>query len=205
MITLVIIVITGLVSVQAFSNHELFLRLRFNAYVTRNQKQWYRLGSYALLHADWMHLIVNMFVLYSFGQQVELEYRAYFGPIGMLFYVLLYTSSVVMSIIPSYEQQKNNPVYNSVGASGAVSAVLFAQVLFDPLGQVALYGIIPMPSILFAVVYLGYSWYMGKQGRDNINHHAHFFGAVYGMLFTVLLDKQIAVNFWELIKYKYFG
>ena len=131
-ITWCIIIITVLVSISAFRNSELFSRLRFNPYIIRETKQWYRFFSYGLLHADWAHLAINMFVLYSFGEQVELLMKYYFGVKGIFYYIILYVGGIVLSVVPSFEKHKNDSWYNAVGASGAVSAVLFSSIVFFP-------------------------------------------------------------------------
>ena len=111
--------------------------------------------------------------------------------VGSLFFLLLYLSSIVIASISTLYKHKNNHYYNAVGASGAVSATVFASIFFDPLNPVYLFLIpIPIPGIIFGLAYLAYSHYMAKNSRDNINHEAHFYGAVYGMLFPLLIDVQ---------------
>jgi len=119
-ITIIIIAITAIVSVLAFSNHELFRRLAFNAYDIKHFKNSYRFLTYALVHADWIHLLVNMMVLYSFGRIVETYYGFYFGLKGSLYYVLLYVGGAALSTLPSYGKHKDDYSYTAVGASGAV-------------------------------------------------------------------------------------
>ncbi|MCB0395739.1 MAG: rhomboid family intramembrane serine protease [Flavobacteriales bacterium] len=204
MITYIIIAGTALFSIQAFQKHDLFLKHTFNPYIVNRNREWHRFFTHALLHADWTHLLVNMLVLYFFGPTVEKAYQMNFGLVGSLYFVLLYVGSVVVSIYPTFEKHRNNPGYNSVGASGAVSAVVFASILFHPERNICLWGILCLPAILWSVLYLVYSWQMGKRGRDNINHSAHFFGAVFGILFTILLDTDIAVRFYQTIRFLYF-
>lgn len=191
-ITWLIIAITAIVSFSAFNNNELFSRLRFNPYIIRERKQWYRFLSYGLLHADWMHLIVNMFVLYSFGVQVELFMVYFFGAKGMLYFALLYIGALAMSVIPSYEKQKHNIYYNAVGASGAVSAILFSSIIFYPDSKIIFMFIpFPIPAVLFGIIYLVYSAVMAKKATDNIGHDAHFWGAIFGILFTIALKPAL--------------
>src|SRR5664280_2827911 len=99
-ITWIFILITCAVSIPAFSNHALFSRLRFNPYIILETRQWYRFFSYGVLHADWTHLLINMFVLYSFGTNVELMMNVVFGLKGNLYYVLLYVGGIFLSVVP---------------------------------------------------------------------------------------------------------
>ncbi len=196
--TLYIVIITALVSIVAFSNHELMDKLIFNPYAVKNNKQWYRLVTCGLLHADFFHLFINMFVLYSFGSAVEIYYSYAFGSAGSYLYILMYVSSIFAANVSTLFKFQNNPNYNSLGASGAVSAVLFTSILFNPYSKVYLYGIIGLPGILMGGAYLAYSYYMTKrETSDHINHEAHFYGAVYGMLFTVVFKPVLLVLFFK--------
>ncbi len=194
-VTLVIILITVVVSVLAFSNQELFRRFVFNAYDIKHFKNTYRFLSYALIHGDWIHLLVNMMVLFSFGRIVEQYYGFYFGLKGILYYLLLYVGGTALSTLPSYGKHKDDYSYTAVGASGAVSAVVFASIVFDPLNKIYIF-LIPfgIPAIIFGILYLVYSWYMGKKNIDNIGHDAHFWGAVFGFVFTILLKPVLLLQ-----------
>jgi membrane associated rhomboid family serine protease len=138
-----------------------------------------------------MHLFVNMFVLYSFGRVVEFYYSSVFGEAGHWVYLMLYISGIVAANASTQFKYQNSSYYNSLGASGAVSAVLFTSILFAPFTKVYIYGIIGMPGIVMGALYLGYSYYMAKKQTDNTNHEAHFYGAVYGILFTIVLKPEI--------------
>jgi membrane associated rhomboid family serine protease len=194
-VTIVIILITAIVSVLAFNNRELFRRLVFSPYDIKHFKNSYRFLSYGLIHADWVHLLVNMLVLYSFGRVVELYYVDLFGNKGFLYYVLLYVGGISLSTLPSYGKHKDDYSYSAVGASGAVSAVVFASIIFDPLSKIYIFPLpIGIPAILFAFLYLAYSWYMGKKNIDNVGHDAHFWGAVFGFVFTIILKPALFMN-----------
>jgi membrane associated rhomboid family serine protease len=196
--TLYIVIVTCLVSLLGFSNQEVNSKLLFNPYSVKHFRQWYRMVSCGLLHADFMHLFINMFVLYSFGNAVEYYYALAFGKAAPYLYLLMYVSSIFAANVSTYFKQQNNPHYNSLGASGAVSAILFASILFNPYSKVYLYGIIGLPGILMGAAYLAYSYYMTKrESADNINHEAHFYGAVYGMLFTVVFKPMLLVFFFK--------
>jgi membrane associated rhomboid family serine protease len=193
--TILLIVITSAISILGFRNKDVFDKLQFNPYQVYHKKQWHRLITHGFLHADWVHLFVNMFVLYFFGTSVErnFEQLAAAGIIKspILTYVLLYFASMVFATVTTLAKQKDNIWYNSVGASGAVSAVLFTHIFFSPLQMLYIYFIIPIPGIVFGVLYLGYSHYMSKRSGDNINHDAHFIGAVFGFLFPLLIDPKL--------------
>ncbi len=197
MITYAILGITTLVSFAAFSNGELLRKLLFNAVEIFSYNQWYRLFSYGLVHADFTHLLFNMFVLYSFGSALENQYFPYlFGSNAGLVTGLLYFSALPASTLFSYFKHKHDFSYNALGASGAVSAIVFAGILISPLSSLYIMFIpFPVPSFIFGALYLAYSWYMSKKGRDNIGHDSHFWGAVYGIVFMLVLKKELAIHF----------
>lgn len=199
-VTIIIIAITVIVSLIAFNNREIFRRLAFNAYDIKHYKNSYRFLSYALIHADWIHLFINMMVLYSFGRVVEEYYAMLFGAKGILYFILLYVGGTALSTLPSYGKHKDDYTYTAVGASGAVSAVVFAFILFDPLGKLTLFPIpIGIPAIIFGVMYLLYSAYMGKKNIDNVGHDAHFWGAVFGFVFTIILKPELIVRLYSIL------
>jgi membrane associated rhomboid family serine protease len=199
-VTIVIILVTVAVTILAFSNHELFRRLAFNAYDIKHFKNSYRFVSYALIHADWIHLLINMMVLYSFGRVVETYYGFYFGNKAIFYYVLLYIGSTALSTLPSYGKHKDDYTYTAVGASGAVSAVVFASIIFDPLSKIYLFLIpIGIPAIIFGGLYLVYSWYMGKKNIDNVGHDVHFWGAIFGFVFTIMLKPSLLNNLFSVL------
>jgi len=205
-ITLAIISITAIVSVISFSNREVYKRLMFNAYDIRHFNNGYRFFSYALVHADWVHLFINMMVLYSFGQVVEAYYGLIFGTKGIFYYILLYVAGVVLSTTPAYGKHKDDYSYNAVGASGAVSAVVFASIFLNPLSRIYLFMLpIGIPAIIFGALYLIYSGYMSKKNMDNIGHDAHFWGAIFGFLFTMALKPVLIISFWERLQGLFVG
>lgn len=195
--TLTIILITCVVSLLAFRDHAIYSKLIFNPYIIYKNKEWFRFIGSGLIHADAFHLLVNVFVLYVFGSVIEESFEALFPGKAMLYYLMLYVGGMMASVIPSYLKNRNNPGYNALGASGAVSAVVFSYILLFPLRKLCLYGILCLPGIIFGALYLFYCYYMGKKGRDNINHDAHMWGAIYGFFFTVLLKPQLFLNFFD--------
>ncbi len=195
MITWFIIGVTVLVSYMAIQNPELASKLQFNAAHIIHRKEYYRLVSHAFIHANWMHLGVNMMVLYFFGRNVETYLAYYFGNKATAYFLLLYFGGILASNIWSLIKNQNNYYYNAVGASGAVSAVLFATIFFDPWGLLYFFAIVPIPGILFALGYLVYSYQMSKKQHDNVAHDAHFLGAVFGFVFPILLKPGLFERF----------
>ena len=197
MITLIIIIITSAVSILCFRGMLNINALKFNAYDTLHRNQWYRMLSYGLVHGSWGHLFFNMLTLYFFGTVVERYFQAAFGHSnGITLYVILYMSAIVVSTIGDLVKYRDTPGYSAVGASGAVSAVLFASILFEPEMGIYIYLIpIPVPGYIFAPLYLLYCWYMARKNIDNIGHTAHFWGAVYGLAFPLFFRPDILHHF----------
>ncbi len=195
--TILIIIIASVFSVVAFQQPELMYRYNFNAYQVYHRKQWYRVFTHAFLHANWEHLIINMIVLFSFGTSLWRYFYIYFGKNLLALYLGLYIGGIIISTIFTLIKQKDNSNYNAVGASGAVSAVVFACIFFAPMHKILFFGIVPVPGILFGVIYLGYSYYMSKRNVDNIGHDAHFWGAVYGFVYPILLKPSLLSNFFN--------
>lgn len=196
--TYVIIAITAVVSLIAFNRADIFDKLKFNAYLIHKKREWHRFLSYGLIHADLMHLLINMFVLYSFGLIVEAYFEHYFGPRALVYYLLLYVGGIAFSTLYDFGKHKNDPYYNAIGASGAVSSVVFSSIILYPGGKIFLFFIpIGIPAPIFGILYLLFSAYMAKKAKDNIGHNAHFYGALFGIVFTLLIDLNIARNFFE--------
>jgi membrane associated rhomboid family serine protease len=198
MITYIIIAITAFVSITSMENYVLKSKMMFNPYAISHHREWWRFFSNGLIHADWMHLIFNMLSLYMIGIYVESAYSSddVYGEKGKLFYVLLYVGGLVMSSLYSFEKNKNNIYYNALGSSGAVSAVIFAFIVLEPTARLGLMFIpIPIPAYLFGLIYLGVEYYLGKRGQSNIGHDAHFWGAVFGVVFTILLKPSLFNDF----------
>jgi membrane associated rhomboid family serine protease len=185
-ITTAIIIANVAASFYAFNNQEVMYKYMHNPYSIARRGQYYRWLTSGFIHADTMHLFFNMFTLYFFGRYLEYSFKAqYSSTTGGLLYLLLYLTAIVLSDVPNYNKHKNNPNYNSLGASGGVSGVLFACIMLQPWMQIYVY-FIPMPGILYAVLYVWYSIWMGRRGYDNINHSAHLYGGLVGVLFMVI-------------------
>jgi membrane associated rhomboid family serine protease len=185
-ITLIIIIITVLVSLGGFSNQKVINDLIFYPPAVSQQKQWYRFFSCGLIHADFGHLLFNMLSFYFFGRFVESAFVQFFPESGKWLFLIMYVSALLVSLLPTYLKHKNNYSYRSLGASGAVSAVIFAGLIIAPTEKIYLFFIpIGIPGFIFAPLYLLLTAYMDKRGGDSINHSAHLWGALYGVLFIV--------------------
>jgi len=199
-VTVVLIFITVLISIFSWKNGYLFDKLRFNASHVAYDKEYYRMFTYAFLHGDAAHLFINMFVLWMFGKLVEDTYAYWWGIYGVALYLLLYLTAIVISTLSDVKKHKENYNYNAVGASGAVSAVVFASILIYPLQKIYILFIpIGIPAFIFGILYLIYSTYMSKRQKDNIGHNAHFWGGVYGFLFAILFKKSLIITFFAQI------
>jgi membrane associated rhomboid family serine protease len=195
MITLLIILVTCVVSIVSFRNHRLMDDLILWPPALSRSREYYRLVSYGLVHADGAHLFFNMFTLYFMGRAMEPIFTEAMGTLG---FVTFYIGGLLFSILPSYLKNRRNASYRSLGASGAVSAIMFAFVLISPWTSFYVF-IVRMPAIIFAVLYVAYSVYMDKRGGDNVNHSAHLWGAAYGILFTIALEPGLLPRFFELL------
>ncbi|WP_295865263.1 rhomboid family intramembrane serine protease [uncultured Xanthomonas sp.] len=193
-VNLILIVLTVLVSWAAFNNRRLLDRLILWPPAIDRHKQYDRLVTYGFIHADFPHLLFNMVTLYFFGGPIEVLMERMTG--NMLVYPLFYLSALVVSILPSYLKNQKNPNYMSLGASGAVSAVLFAFILMAPWTGIFFFFIpIPIPAILYAVFYVGYSIWMERRGGDNVNHSAHLAGAAFGVMFLLIMEPSVLQHF----------
>jgi membrane associated rhomboid family serine protease len=197
-ITLLLIAITAIVSFMAFSNGQLFDKLRFNAYYIKHDRQWYRFLSHALLHADLAHLAINMLVFWSFASVVMTFFGRDFGSMATVVFLGLYVGGVIFSSVYDYFKHSEDIYYSAVGASGAVSAVVFSSIILYPDGRIFLFFIpIGIPSWIFGILYLAYSAYMGKRGGSNIGHNAHFWGAVFGIAYTIIINPDYVAAFFR--------
>ena len=200
-VTFILIGITCLVSWMAFNNRKLMDRLILWPPAIDQHRQYDRLVTYGFIHGDFMHLLFNMVTLFFFGQQIE---QLMTRVMGIWAYPVFYVSALVVSILPTYLKNQKNPNYFSLGASGAVSAVLFAFVLLAPWSTIGVM-FIPMPAIVFAVLYIAYSIWMDHRGGDRINHSAHLAGAAYGVLFMVIMEPRVLGIFLQQLGNPTFG
>lgn len=209
-ITTIITGATVIMSLMMFSRPEKLNAWMMNPYRVVHYKEYRRLLTHGFIHADYVHLFFNMFIFYQFGQMVELvftneqAFRKVTGNVefwgqttGQALYVALYFGSILAGALPSMLKHRNNPDYNSLGASGAVSAILIVFILMFPMAQLALFFIIPMPAFVAGILFFVYEAYMNKRGRTGIAHDAHLYGAVFGLVFMTIAVKGVWPNFWE--------
>ncbi len=206
MITITIIILTSLISYQAFRDHSLADKLIFQPAAVRDG-EWYRLLTYGVLHADLTHLIFNMFTFYLFGRTIEVYFKGLLGHTpGSIAFIILYIGGLLFSILPTYIKQKDNYYYKGLGASGAVSAVVFAFILINPMSFMGIMFIpIMLPAFLFGFIFVFISMYLDKKQVGGINHSAHIAGGVFGVVLTavvflVLSNTNLLVGFIQKVQ-----
>lgn len=185
-LTIGIIIVTVVISLYTMQKPRVLHGLMMNPYLISTRGQYYRLITSGFIHRDHMHLIFNMFTFYFFGTQLEYIFHEIFGSFGSVHFMALYISSIVVSDFPTVFKYRKNEHYNSLGASGAVSAVVFACILFLPLQNICLYGVLCFPGVVLGFVYLAYSFYSAKKSKDGINHDAHLYGALFGVAYCLI-------------------
>lgn len=198
-VTYILIGITVAVSLYAFKEQSVLQRFIMNPYHVSKRGQYYRFITSGFIHNDHMHLIFNMFSLYFFGRAVEMVFSYIFGSTGALYFIALYVLGIVVSDVPTFLKQKNNPRYNSLGASGGVAAVIFAFIIFRPLDDICIYFALCFPGFILGTLYLVFSWYQGRKSNDNINHDAHLYGALFGLIFCIIVYPRSLAIFWDQI------
>ncbi|TND08438.1 MAG: rhomboid family protein [Bacteroidetes bacterium] len=197
-VTICLIVFTSLLSIQTMKNQSIKYKYMFNAYAIHKRREWWRFFTHGVLHADYQHLIFNMISLAFFGISAELYFTGMFPLYGKLLFLLLYVLGLAASSLYSYSKHKDNMYYNALGASGAVSAVMFSSILMNPTSQIAtMYMPVGMPAWVFGIVYLIISSVMARRGQDNIGHDAHFWGGVFGLIFTGIIEPSLVTDFMD--------
>ena len=199
--TLLLIGVTVALSWFCFERPRLLERLLLWSPAIQRQHQYDRFVTHGFVHADWQHLLFNMITLYFFGRLVEQLFIPYIGAGG---FVLFYLSAIVVAMLPTYLRHRHDPRYRSLGASGAVSAVLFVFILVAPWSLIFVF-FLPVPAILYALMYVGYSVWADRNAHDNINHSAHLAGAAYGVLFTVAMEPGVLASFFSRLLSPSFG
>jgi len=201
-ITIVICGITAITSFLAFSNHTLFDELIFWPYRIWRNNEWHRLVSSGFIHADLGHLIFNMFALYTFGSYVvEPAFAAEFGGKGLSMYVIMYFAAIAVADVYHLFTQKDNYMYRALGASGGVSAVIFASILFNPFGKIGIMFIpVGIPAYIFGPLYLLYCTYAARRNNDNVGHTAHFTGSIFGFIFPLIFEPSLLPHFISVLR-----
>jgi membrane associated rhomboid family serine protease len=189
-VTIIIIIITVIVSLFSFSSHKVREDLIFYPTAITQGNQYYRFITYGFIHADLSHLFFNMYAFYLFGGACENSFVGIFGNYGKILYVLMYFLALIVCVIPDFMKYHGNPNYKSLGASGAVSAVVFAYILFRPLQGIGLLFIpIFIPGFIFGILFLIVSYFLGKKGGSSVNHSAHIWGAIFGVVFLIIFSQ----------------
>ncbi|WP_305953144.1 MULTISPECIES: rhomboid family intramembrane serine protease [Emticicia] len=193
---LLIVLATVGISLYAFNNYSFLENWLMHPYAVERRKEYHRFITSGFVHADYMHLFFNMYTLYSFGEFMEQVFIQRFDDpkIGSVAYVLFYVIAIVVSDLPTFVKHRKDSGYRSLGASGAVSAVIFGTILFIPTAQLAIF-FIPMPAFIFAILYLAYTYYEMRRGNGYINHSAHWWGAIFGIIMMVLLYPEVLPSF----------
>lgn len=195
-VTVILCAIIFGISLWAWNAPAVFRQLVHYPYQEARDRSYYRLVTATFLHGSWLHLLINLFVFWTFGEAIEIQFYHLFGPVvSKIYFLLLFFLSGVLGDVGTMVKYKDNPHFRSVGASGAVSGVMFAYVLFYPLQNLYLYGLIPIPGILAAIGYLWYSNYAAKKEGGRIDHNAHFYGAVAGLVFTIIIYPPVLSHF----------
>lgn len=203
-ITLVIVIVTCLVSIGGFNNQKIIDDLIFYPPAITQHNQWYRFFSCGLIHADTGHLIFNMLSLYLFGDFVEKGFLYVFAEKGKALYLVMYVLALFVCLLPTFIKHKNDYYYRSLGASGAVSAVIFAGLLLEPTTKVGFFFIPPIiPGYVFGPLYLILSTYLEKKSKDNINHSAHIWGAIFGILFVIIMAWFLKTDYQPVEQFIY--
>jgi membrane associated rhomboid family serine protease len=192
---LAIFVATIVISLVGFKKPALIERMLFRPYYLVRKGEWDRLITSGFVHIDGMHLLFNMLSFFFFAFMLE-------DAIGTVRFLLLYMVSLALSELGTWVKHRNNPQYASLGASGAVLAVMFAYIVYFPTAKLSLLILpIPVPAPLFAVLYLIYSWWQARQNGGRVNHDAHFGGAIVGLLFVFVTDPDAVARFFEVLPY----
>ena len=192
-ITLYITLITVGISIAAMYNDNLMEKLIFHPHTVKIHREWYRFFTSGLIHADFMHLAFNMFSFYMFGEYVEQYFSMIFGSAGSLFFILLYLSALWICLIPTYLHHNKNYYYRSLGASGAVSAIVFVGIFLQPTMQIGIFFLPPViPGFVFGPIYLALTAYLSKKGQSGINHSAHLWGSIYGVVFLIITSHFLS-------------
>ena len=195
-LTLILLLFTVGISLLAFRDPTYFYKLRHHPYSEFRQNEYYRWLTSSLLHGDNWHLFVNMFVFYQFGNVVEDVFTSVYGDlVGRILFLVLYLGSIIAGDLPSYFKHKNDESYSAIGASGGVAGIMFAYAMFAPTKVIYLYAILPLYTVIWAILYLMYEHWSSRRAQDNIGHDAHLYGAIFGFIATALMIPKAFPHF----------
>ena len=199
-ITYTIIGLTVLISLLAMNRERMMQNLMMNPYRIKRNREYYRFLTSGFIHINHVHLLFNMFSFYFFGTLMERIFFLVFGAAGGIYFVALYLLAIIVSDIPTYFKQKDNPQYNSLGASGGVAAVIFAFIIFQPLHYICLFIVICMPGFIMGILFIAISYYQGRKSNSTINHEAHLYGALFGLFFCIITYPASIGEFFEQVR-----
>jgi len=181
----------GLSLYTLYRNQALIGKLILHPYSLVRERRWYTLITSGMIHGDLSHLLFNMLTFYFFAFRLETI-------VGSLDFVVIYFGSMVLADVSTIMKNKNNPHYRSLGASGAISGVLFSAILYVPDSSIMLlFFPIGIPAPIFGLLYLAYCYYAAKKSHDYINHEAHFWGALTGVVLTIAMQPAVLPYFIE--------
>ena len=184
-----IIVVTACISIYAMKRPEVLRKMMLSPYQVVHNNAFYRILTHGFIHSDGMHLAINLFVLWEFGSVVEMQFGEEFP--------FLYFGAIIAASIPAIVKHKNNINYNSLGASGAVSAVLIAFIVAHPSHTLLLFFVIPIPAILAGLLFFIFERSMQKRGGTGIAHDAHIYGAGFGLIYALIKDPNGLSNMFS--------
>ncbi len=199
-VTLILILANVATSIYGWRNPRILDNWMFNPFAVYHARQYHRFLTSGFIHSNSMHLLFNMIALYFFGGVIERIYKDMFGFSGVLFYLITYLGGIIVSNIKTYFKYRNSSYYNSLGASGGVASILFASILYRPTSSICIYFAFCIPAFILGALYLIYSYYSGRRRSDHVNHDAHLFGSLFGIVFTILLRPVVLIDFIDRIK-----
>jgi membrane associated rhomboid family serine protease len=199
MLTYIFIGLVTAISIYAFNRESIYNKLMMNPYAVAQRKEYYRFLSSGFIHNGFMHLLFNMVTFFFFGLWIEEYFVRVHGFMGYLYFAALFLAGIIVADIPTYLRYRSKPYYNSLGASGGVASVVFACILYNPVMNLCVYGIICLPGFILGVVYLIYSYFYDREGNDHINHSAHLYGALFGFAFGIIIYPPAILHFFEQI------
>lgn len=199
--TIILIGITVLASYQAWKKPALLERWMFTPFLIKKNNQWDRFVLSGLIHKDQMHLLFNMFTFYFFGRVVEMFLMYRLGKsFGLFAFILFYVGAIIISDLPTYFKHKENYHYRALGASGGVAAAVFASIMIMPLSDICLFGLLCLPGFVLGLLFLIYTIVQARRGGDGINHDAHLYGALFGIIVVLIISPQSGLQFFDQIK-----
>ncbi|MBM3430101.1 MAG: rhomboid family intramembrane serine protease [Bacteroidetes bacterium] len=200
-IILLLMLLTIVISVVCFNSETWKSKLTFFPYRMKRKNEIHRIISHIFIHADFQHLAFNMLSVYFLGSFLEYQWRYQFGPEGGALHIaILYFFGGIFATGYLFYKHQDNVFYQSLGASGAVSAVIFAAIFWHPTMKLGLLFIpVPIPAFVFGPVYLLIEYLAMRRGNTGIAHEAHIGGALFGILYVTLLEPNKLITFFELI------